>query len=121
MKATEIIAANARKKGQDPKYVLKKINMALASKKAFLLKQNDSVLLCVYIGPHAIETHIYTEDSPLALLHALKVFIAKIKNSHIDVVYGNANNPGIIKLLKTTGLEVEHSDIEGYNFKAVNK
>ena len=49
----------------------------------------------------------------------LREFIAKIRETDLDAVYGKADNPQIIQILKALGVEVTDSDLPEYNWKAL--
>jgi hypothetical protein len=52
------------------------------------------------------------------MVQSLKVFIKKIKQSDIKAVYGKADSPQIVRLLKSIGVPVEDSNIPKFNWMA---
>jgi hypothetical protein len=119
MTPTEIVTANKQKKGRNPRKVLLAIKRTVSKGNGFLLHENNSVLFGVYIAPNEAELHLFSEDSPLQLLHSLKEFIAKIRKSKLKAVYGKANNPAIVQFLKKAGVQVKSSDKPIYNWMAL--
>lgn len=120
MHPVDIITKDLQKRGKNHTKYLHKIEKLLEDGKGFLLHENQSVLLGVYLDNdhHDVELHLLSHDSPLQLAHSLSMFIDKIKKSHVRAVYGKADNEQIVKLLKRLGVEVEDSDRKGYNWKA---
>jgi len=55
----------------------------------------------------------------MGLVRALREFIKKIRSSGLDAVYGKADNPQIIQMLKALDVEVIDSDLPEYNWKAL--
>jgi len=119
MKASEIIKADLTRRGINPIPILRKMDLVIKAHKGFVLQKNQSVLFCLYIRDKDVEVHLYTLDSPLTLAHSLSYFIKRIRASHINAIYGNANNPQIIELLKRLGVDIERPDIKIFNWKAV--
>ena len=58
MKASEIILADAQKKGVDGDKALALISNAVKQKKAVLLQEGNSVLILTKISDEAAETHL---------------------------------------------------------------
>ena len=80
---------------------------------------NDSeVDITMAIAEGKVELHLFTVESPKALMRSLKAFIDKIVGSGIEYVYGRADNKEILRMLKMLGVEVEESDMKPYNWKA---
>lgn len=119
MHPVEIITKDLQNRGKDHNKYLHKIDKLLHGGKGFLLHENDSVLLGVYLDPQDVELHLLSHDSPLQLAHSLSAFIDKIRKSHIRAVYGKADNEQIVRFLKRLGVAVEPSDRPNYNWKAV--
>jgi len=118
MTPEEIITKDAEKRGLDSAQAVNSVAALIKKHSATLLHHGDSLLLLRGIGKDAVELHLFTEDSPLSLLKALKVFVANIRHSKLDKVYGNADNEGIIKMLQKAGVDVLPSDLQQYNWMA---
>jgi hypothetical protein len=86
--------------------------------KGVLVHHNNSLLYGRFIAPGVVEAHLLTEDSPLQLLNSLTFFVDHGRKLGVHTLYGNADNPSIIKLLKKTGVDVQSSDKPHYNWKA---
>jgi hypothetical protein len=118
MTPTEIITKDAEKRGLDPAQTVNSVAALIKKHSATLLHHGNTLLLLRGIGKNSVELHLFTEDSPLSLLKALKIFVKNIRQSKLDNVYGNADNDGIIQLLKKTGVDVLPSDLAQYNWMA---
>lgn len=118
MKASEIILADAQKKGVDGQKALGLISNAVNQKKAILMQENNSVLLLTKINDNASEVHLFTQDGAMTLARSLSAFIKKGMALGIKTIYGKADNQQIIQLLKKVGLNVVDSDLPQYNWKA---
>jgi len=116
MTPSEIIANSVH--SQDPKTVLLKINAAVKTGHAVLLQENNSVLFLFRFAKGKVELHLYTQDTPLILAKSLTKFIQKIRQSDIKEVYGKAENPQILRFLKTLGVDVMPSDNHKFNWMA---
>lgn len=117
MNASEIIKRDAQKNNVDPLIVLKAVNDLVQSGNGILLKENDSVLLLKKLKPHVVEAHLFTVDQPITLSKSLLGFKKKLEESDIQTVYGKADNPQILNLMKKLGFRVEDSDLSQYNWK----
>lgn len=118
MKPSEIIRKDAIRNKVDPDRLLASISKQLSDKTAIMLQSGDSVLVLKKIGEGKVELHLFTVESPKALMRSLKAFIDKIVGSGIEYVYGRADNKEILRMLKMLGVEVEESDMKPYNWKA---
>jgi hypothetical protein len=118
MKPSEIISADLQRNGKDPAESIKAIAMGLKAKTLIQLQENNSILLLRKIGKGIVELHLFTVDSPLKVAKSVIQFIKKIKASDIKQVYGKADNPQIVQLLKNMDVPVKNSDKEQYNWMA---
>lgn len=118
MTPTEIIRQDATREDYDADIVLRKISKLVSSKGAILLQSNNSLLLLIALPDNDAELHLYTADSPLTLAKSLKEFVQKIRDSEIETVYGSAEIPQTLELLKRLGVDVQPSDKEGYYWMA---
>jgi len=118
MKASEIIKADAVKRKVDPDKALQTISALVKEKSAILMQENNSVLLVRKIGDTSAEIHLFTKDKPNTLAKSVIGFVKKGRGLGIKTVYGMADNPQIVDLMKRIGMKVEASDIPQYNWKA---
>ena len=118
MKASEIIQQDAERNGVSPEAALSSVKKQIQFKNALLLQENDSVVLLTEIAPKTAEIHLFTVEKMSKLVSSIKGLLEKIKNSNIDLVYGKADNPEIIRLMQLAGVPVEESDNPNYNWKA---
>lgn len=119
MKPSEIIRADAQQRGLDADAILKSLAILMKQKKALMIHEANSLLVLIKIGDGLAELHLFTEDSPLALAKALKKFIDQIRNSDLKAVYGQADNPEIVNMLKRLNVEVQEPDLPKYNWMAL--
>lgn len=118
-KASHIIEQYLRSKGQDPTKRINTIYRLVKLGDSILLQENNSVLELRKIEPGVVYSHLYSLDKPMTLVKSLTKFIEKLKQSDIKVIYGKADNPQIISLIKSLGLPVTNSDRPAFNWKAV--
>ena len=118
MKASEIIIADAQKRGADGNKALGLISNAIKQKKVVLLQEGNSVLLLTKISDEAAETHLLTQDGVITLARSLGAFKKRITDLGIKTIYGKASNTQIVELMKKVGFNVVDSDLPQYNWKA---
>ena len=118
MQASEIITQDAHQHGVDPSGVLNFVHQRIQSGKGSILQHGDSILLITHLDQGDAEVHLYTVESPLALVKSLKNFLHILQQTPIQRIYGKADNPGILKMLEMIGLSVQHSDRPEYNWMA---
>jgi hypothetical protein len=118
MKASEIIKTDAIQRKQDPIKAIGVINALVKNKSAILMQEHNSVLLVTKIGPTSAEIHLFTQDNPVNLARSVMKFVKKGKALGITTVYGKADNPQIVELMKRIGIQVQASDLPKYNWKA---
>jgi hypothetical protein len=121
MKASEIIKKDCEKHGADPARTLIAIQELMKKGRVILLHKNNSVLALIRLDDSAYETHLFTEDTPLKLSQSMLKFFELIKNmAGINTIYGQADNPQIINLLKSLAKKekttIEQPDRSGYNW-----
>lgn len=121
MTPSEIITQNIKATGKDPAQVLSWIATLVKKEHAILLKSGNSVLFLKRIAPGEAELHLFTVDTPRALVTALKDFVAKVRASDLKKVYGKADTPQIVEALKMVGVQVRASDKPKYNWMALTK
>lgn len=119
MKPSEIITADANNRGVNPGVVLNSILKLLKNKTAIMLQRNNSVLVLEDIGKKSAALYLFTQDQPMTLAKSVKMFIETIKKSDLRAVYGKADNPQIIGLLQSLGVQVQQSDNPKYNWMAL--
>jgi hypothetical protein len=118
MTPTEIVRQDAIREDYDADIVLRKMSKLLSAKGALLLQSNNSLLLLIGLPDNDAELHLYTADSPLTLAKSLKEFVQKIRDSEVETVYGSAEIPQTLELLKRLGVDVQPSDKKGYYWMA---
>lgn len=118
MTPSEIITADCQQHGVDAQKVLAFIASKIHERKGSLMSAGNSILVLINIGDHAVELHLFTQDSPMQLMKNLPHFIEVIRKTPIKRVYGKADNPGIVQMLTRLGVDVEHSDKHQYNWMA---
>lgn len=116
MDAAQIIMADAQAHGVNPETALRAISGMIKHHRAILMQEGNSVLVVRVFNGDLGELHLFTTDSPLALVSALKVFYQHLQHSHLKAVYGKADNPQIIDFMKTIGFPVQPSNLAKYNW-----
>jgi hypothetical protein len=85
-----------------------------------LLHSGDTTLLLEKIAPGEFSTHLFTKDPPVILARHMIKFFRNIERRGVHRLYGNADNGGIINLLRRLGRQinvpVKESDRAGYNW-----
>lgn len=118
MTPSEIISADLQSHGNDPQEGLRAIAAAMKANQGIILQENNSVLFLRKIGKGIVELHLFTQDSPLMVAKSATSFIKKIRNSELKKVYGQADNPEIVELLRRLKVDVKDSDKPQYNWMA---
>lgn len=116
MTPTEIITKDIQAHGHNPAPVLRWVGANVKSKNAILLRHGDSILMVNKIKPHEAELHLFTVETPIALMGSVKDFFDKLKQSDLKRAYGKADNPQILKMLRMAGVDVLKSDKPKYNW-----
>ena len=121
MKASEIIKKDCIKHGVDPDKTLIAIQELMKKGRVILLHKNNSVLALISIDQNDYEVHLFTQDTPLKLSQSMLKFFELIKNMDgVNTIYGDADNPEIINLLKSLAKKekttIEQPDKSGYNW-----
>jgi len=118
MTPSEIITADCQQHGVNPEKVLAFVASVVQKGKGHIMSAGNSVLLIRNIDKKDAELHLFTQDSPMQLVQSLPHFISIIRKTPVRCVYGKADNPGIVQMLKRLGVKVEHSDRHQYNWMA---
>jgi hypothetical protein len=121
MKPSEIIKQDCLNKGLEADKILVAIHTLMRDKRVLIFQHGESVLVLVDIGPGQFETHLYSLDSPLKVSQAMVKFFADIKRlKGLNTMYGEADNPQIINLLKSLAKRekttIQRPDKSGYNW-----
>ena len=116
MTPSEIIQADAQRTGYDVKAALLKLKDQLESGQSVMLRENNSLLVLTRIGDGMAEIHLFTADKPLTIAKSALKFLEKVSQSDTQRVYGKADNPQIVQLLRNLGMEVQESDRPEYNW-----
>jgi len=118
MTPSEIISADAQQHGVDPNQLLHFVHQRLQEGKSSIISAGSSILLITHLAHGAVECHLYTQDNPTALRTSLSKFMDTMRQAQVKRVYGKADNPGILQLLRLIGLDVQHSDLPRFNWMA---
>jgi hypothetical protein len=118
MTPTEIIREDSLSRNIDPDKTLKNIAYMVKNGNATLIQHGDTVLFLLRFSPKAVELHLFTKDSPLGLISAVRKFVETIRKTNLEAVYGRADNEGILALLRRAGVNVEKSNMPQYNWMA---
>jgi len=117
MKASEIIYNDKYSQEDGPDQVLEGIAKLVKDDMAVILQSGETVLVVVRLGDGAVEVHVYTMDSGLRLISAMKVLIQKLKDSDIQVAYiADPRDAQMLQVLKMNDLQVTKSDRPEYQW-----
>lgn len=119
MTPSEIIRKDAERMGYDADVVLRKIDKVVKTGAGILLQEGDSLLLLIAIGGNKAEVHLYTADTGLKLIGAIKGLIKKVQDSDLSAIYSSFDAPEIINMIDEAGITVEKSDLPNYRWMAV--
>ena len=119
MTPSEIIQVDAENLGYDANTVMRKIAKVVKTGAGILLQEGDTLLLLIAIGDNRAEAHLYTADSGLKLMSALKSIIDKVQSSDLSAIYSSFDAPEIINMIDDAGITVEASDLPNYKWMAV--
>ena len=114
MLTSEIIRKDAPE--ENPDDVIRSIKHYLVNKKGILLRKNNSVIFAYKFSENSAGLHLFTVDSPIKVVRAIKYFIEEASKHNIKSVYGLTENKQMYKVFKLLGLNVEKSDIPQYNW-----
>lgn len=117
MKASEIIYNDKYSQEDGPDRVLASIAKLVKDEMAVILQSGETVLVVVRLGDGAVEVHVYTMDSGLRLISAMKVLIQKLKDSDIQVAYiADPRDAQMLQVLKMNNLQVTKSNRPEYQW-----
>jgi hypothetical protein len=117
MTPSEIIAKDQYSQEDGSDRVLRSVAKLIKDDMAVILQSGNTVFLVIRLGDGAIEVHVYTVDTGLALMSALKVLIKKLKDSEAQVAYiGDPRDGKMLQALEINGLQVSPSDRPQYQW-----
>jgi hypothetical protein len=119
MTPSEIIRKDAERLGYDADAVMRKIAKVVKVGAGLLLREGDTLLLLIALPKNAAEAHLYTADSGLRLLGALKSVIKKVQDSDLSAIYSSFDAPEIINMIDDAGIDVQKSDLPNYRWMAI--
>lgn len=118
MTPSEIIAADARHRNLEPHKVLSVVAQIVGKKVGTILQDGDTVVLLQLLDDSAAQVHLFTVDTPLRLAKALLRIYKTLLQSQLKTLYGKADNPEILDLLRQIGVKVQDSDRPEFNWMA---
>ena len=117
MKPSEIILNDKYSQEDGADQILRAIGKLVKDNLAVILQSGNTVFVVVRLGDGAVEVHVYTVDTGLALMSATKVLIKKLVNSEIQVAYiADPRDANMLKVLEINGLKVSPSDRPQYQW-----
>jgi len=116
MKPTEIIIADAKRKGAEPTKEVALVNQLIKKHNAIILQANNTMIVLAPINVGKTEMHLYTADNPLKLMKSAIELEKKIRASDIDFIYYQETNPQITEMLRRLDLVIEKSDLPDYDW-----
>lgn len=118
MTPSEIIKADLEKRGIDPSRELVNLGKAVKKLHALVLQEGNTIMVLTPLSEDSAEMKMFSTDTPLAILSAIKVFMSKLEDSELNRIYFTITSPQNLTALERMGVQVEDSDREGYNFMA---
>lgn len=118
MTPQEVIAADCERTGHRIGAVMHGV-MAAMDKGGRVFHDNKSVVVLEPMGESKkdYKAHLFTIDASLGLVRSVQKIIAQIMEvPSLKRVYGNAKDPQVIKMLRTTGLDVQKPDKENFTW-----
>jgi hypothetical protein len=117
MKPSEIILNDKFSQEDGAERILRVIGKLVKDNLAVVLQSGNTVFVVVRLGDGAVEVHVYTVDTGLALMSATKVLIKKLVDSDIQVAYiADPRDANMLKVLEINGLKVSPSDRPKYQW-----
>jgi hypothetical protein len=117
MTPSEIILNDKYSQEDGADQVLRGIGKLVKDDMAIILQSGNTVFVVVRLGDGAVEVHVYTVDTGLALMSAVKVLIKKLVDSDIQVAYiADPRDANMLKVLEINGLQVSPSDRPQYQW-----
>lgn len=121
MNADQIVMQDIQEAGGNGSQFLAEVKQKLASGEALALRSGNSVAILERLENNAAECSIFTtSDGPQAVQEAMDL-INKIKQSDIQVIYGQKGQEKIFPVFQMAGLNVTKSDLPDYDWMAVIK
>lgn len=120
MTPTEIIRADAEKRGVDPEGILQYVASLVEQKKCFIMRVDNSLLFIILIAPQEAELHLATVDTPLKLTRAFIQFKEGLQKSGLKKIYIDASIPDqLTRLLEFVKWDLQPSDNPKYKYMEV--
>ena len=117
MTPSEIILNDKYSQEDGAEKILRGIAKLVKDDMAIILQSGNTVFVVVRLGDGAVEVHVYTVDTGLALMSATKVLIEKLKKSDIQVAYiADPRDAKMLQVLELNGLQVSQSDRPQYQW-----
>jgi len=109
MKTQDIIRQDMQQHGigNMAEKFLQGLAVGLQKKELGILRESETVVIFKSSGDHALEFHVYTADSPIALTRAFKKFYAYAKNGGVEFLESKTDNINIVKLAQSAGIPVK--------------
>jgi hypothetical protein len=114
MKASEIIGQYSQSQGIPAQSAIAAANEAVSSGNSVLLQENDTVLVVTKIKPTVADVAMFTADSPQVLQQSLMALLNKLRQSGIQMIYGDLENKDLVSLLQQSGMQLSQSDLPNY-------
>lgn len=120
MTPQEVIVADCDRTGHRIGAVMHGV-MAAMDKGGKVFHDNKSVVILEPLGESKkdFKVHLFTVDASLGLVRSVQKIIEQIRQvPGLERVYGNAKDPQVIKMLRTTGLVVQKPDKKDFTWMA---
>jgi len=111
----DIIKADLQ--GENPDDVIRSITHYLENNKGILIRKNDTVIFGYKFNDDCAGMHLFTVDSPIRVVRAIKHFVEEAPKHNVKTIYGLTENKQMYRVFKLLGLNVEKSELPQYNWK----
>lgn len=117
MKASEVIAQYSQAQGISPQNAIAAANEAVSNGNSILLQENDTVFVVTKIKPGMADVAMFTADTPQVLQQSFMVLLDKLRQSGIQMIYGDLENKDLVSLLQQSGMQLSQSDLPNHAWR----
>ena len=117
MKASEIIAQYSQAQGIPAENAVNAVGNAVSTGNSILLQENDTVFVVTKIKPGVADVAMFTADTPQVLQQSFMALLDKVRQSGIQMIYGDLENKDLVSLLQQSGMQLSQSDLPNHAWR----
>jgi hypothetical protein len=117
-KPSEIIKEYAASIGINPRGAVFGVDALMKTGDGLLLQEHNTVMVLQKLAPKVASANIFTTDDPKVLLSSISTLVDKLKESEINIIYGDKENEEFMLGLEYKGVSLYASDIPGNDWMA---